>query len=253
MSLSRPLHPGLAQLDQELRAGTPLDAIRDKAERSKRTYGEIWPFEFNAIDSISQAKTKDAVRAILDEVAAHSFYQWPFKDGERVVNLIEGRGLEKGKGYVVVDCYDGHSGAGAQTWVRVMGDDGAVVGYDPDRFIREDIYLAIQEARQGDGVLVRRITRGWARPTLIDGAQFIADELIDRLIFEEKLLDNHAPIDGQPAMQLVEEHPLVKRSGFGMTANERIIRKIRDEFPHAPSDQVSRLAAEIMKTAKVKE
>lgn len=64
-----------------------------------------------------------------------------FEDGALLVNLIQGDSDDRmtaGRCYRVVNSYDGHSGCGAQEWVRVADNRGMVVGFDPDRFILAD-------------------------------------------------------------------------------------------------------------------
>jgi hypothetical protein len=58
-----------------------------------------------------------------------------FSNGQRVIDMLGGDSMTRGRVYRVVNSYDGHSGCGPQEWVRVINDKGSITGYDPDRFI----------------------------------------------------------------------------------------------------------------------
>lgn len=136
----RPMVAPLAQIKQFLtepfkRLPEAFDDL--KAPAMAWRGGEIYPFEYDAVRAIQDATTVEQIEKIIADTEKNPHYRWPFEPGSWVVNMLDERpGLKKGVAYPVINCYDGHSGCGAQTWVRVKDALGVIVGYDPDRFIQ---------------------------------------------------------------------------------------------------------------------
>lgn len=268
-------HPSIQLIVDSLASGadavTIAQAVQD--DRARRNGDSIWPFEYYACNEVAgrYGKIADApegalirpgggspdwayvvpslpeITALMNKVLASAQYAWPFQPGEAVVDLLGGGRRTQGRVYRVVNCYDGHSGCGAQTWVRTADDTGAVHGVDPQRYMRVGQHAALVEARAGGGELQRQAADHWSRPwwsarggegEIGSEAAHVGDDTIHTLL-DLGVLRPLTGFDTTPAteedrarhrlfghfggVRLNEEHGMVARAGLRLSAFERVM------------------------------
>lgn len=228
----RPEHPDLHAVREEMKAGADLEAVQKLASRPRSN--PIWPFEYDALDSIAGAPDLDHVWTVLNAVWYNETYLFPFRPGDRVVAVRTASGFTAGQVYEVDTCYDGPSGCGDATYVRIVGQgrphaDGTGAGYSPNLFVKADHWCAIHEARAGGGELKHASSGGhWVRATGVvhSTAHYLDNDLIRELMVIGALRSK--PVgDGHLLMVLVETNWLVKKVGAALAPREMIEQALR--------------------------
>lgn len=237
----RPEHPDLRAVREAVKTGADLEAVQKLA--SRRRSNPIWPFEYEALDNIAGASDLDHVRSVLDAVWYNETYLFPFRPGDRVKAVKTTSGFKAGQVYEVDTCYDGPSGCGGTTYVRIRDHgtplaDGTGAGNSPNLFVKADYWDAIFEARAGLGEL-KRASSGdhWVRATgVVHSTRYLDSDLVRELMIMGVLRSKDIGQDN--IMVLVETHWLVKKVGADLAPRDLVEQALRRVL--ADPDNVSR-------------